>query len=227
MRIVDLLPPCCSKSFAGIIMTEKTKDKKRVLRPVQHGTTALNPEQWIDLYADPLFAYARMRVRDHQQAEDLVQESFLSAWKARHSFNGNDERVWLFAICKNKIIDYYRSAGAGVSISLDYYFDDDDHWTAGAAPKPWKSMEPHEHHSSAPDQVKHMDKLDFYRILDACRNKLNSPQYAVFTLKYLDQLETKEICHKMNITIQNYWVLVHRAKLQLRECLELNWINLK
>jgi len=69
----------------------------------------LSPSEWISNYADALYAYAKPRVNDAQLAEDLVQETFLSAWKARDGFKGEaSEKSWLFTILKNKIIDHYR-----------------------------------------------------------------------------------------------------------------------
>ncbi len=71
----------------------------------------LEPNSWVDNYADYLYRYAQSRVNDSAVAEDLVQETFLSAWKARERFEGrSSEKTWLSSILKNKIIDYYRKA---------------------------------------------------------------------------------------------------------------------
>ena len=79
----------------------------------------LNPDQWINQYADALYSYTLPRVNDSAQAEDIVQETFLSAWKARDSYKGEaSEKSWLFAICKNKIIDYYRKKSKGSYAAL-------------------------------------------------------------------------------------------------------------
>ena len=66
---------------------------------------------------------------------------------------------------------------------------------------------------------------EFYGILDFCKKKLQEMQQSVFVMKYMDDLSAEEICKVLNISSSNYWVLIHRAKLQLRKCLELNWIN--
>lgn len=72
-------------------------------------TTALQPSQRVNKYAGVLFSYTSVRISDSAAAEDIVQETFLSAWKARDTYQGQaSEKNWLYAICKNQIIDYYR-----------------------------------------------------------------------------------------------------------------------
>jgi RNA polymerase sigma-70 factor (ECF subfamily) len=70
-----------------------------------------------------------------------------------------------------------------------------------------------------------IEQKEFYSILELCKSKLKAVQNAVFSMKYLDGIESEEICKELNITSSNYWVLIHRAKLQLRTCLEKNWFN--
>ena len=68
-----------------------------------------NPENWVDEYGDYLYRYALSRVKDPIIAEDLVQETFLAALKARHNFQGRSTaRTWMIAILKHKIVDYIR-----------------------------------------------------------------------------------------------------------------------
>ena len=94
-------------------------------------TSLLNPDQWVRLYADALYSYTVPRVNDSALAEDIVQETFLSAWKARESFKGEaSEKSWLFTICKNKIIDYYRKKAKDIvqpvseKSATDHFFDE-------------------------------------------------------------------------------------------------------
>ena len=78
--------------------------------------------------------------------------------------------------------------------------------------------------------IDYQDKLEtneFYSVLNECKKKLQDLQQSVFSMKYLEELESVEICKALGISSSNYWVLIHRAKLQLRACLEKNWINLK
>ena len=182
----------------------------------------LNPNKWVDLYADALYSYALPRVNDAAVAEDLVQETFLSAWKAREGFKGEaSEKSWLFTILKNKIIDYYRKKAKDIVQPLadkdpsDRFFDEAEHWTPDDKPADWGI-----------DYSASLDNKDFYRVLEACKNKLQQIQQSVFVMKYMEDLDAAEICKALGITASNYWVLIHRAKLQLRTCLEKNWINL-
>ncbi len=182
----------------------------------------LNPDKWVDLYADALYSYTLPRVNDAALAEDLVQETFLNAWKARDGFKGDaSEKSWLFTICKNKIIDHYRKKAKDIVQPLaakdpsDGFFDETEHWTQSDKPAEWSI-----------DYSAALENKDFYRVLNACKKKLQEIQQSVFVMKYMEDLDAAEICKALGITSSNYWVLIHRAKIQLRTCLEKNWINL-
>ncbi|MES2006179.1 MAG: sigma-70 family RNA polymerase sigma factor [Bacteroidota bacterium] len=183
----------------------------------------LNPDKWISEYADALYSYTLPRVNDTALAEDIVQETFLSAWKARDSFKGEaSEKSWLFTICKNKIIDHYRKKARDIvqpisdNAATDVFFDDAEHWTQQDKPLDWGL-----------EQEQAIDKKEFYKVLEGCKKKLQEVQRAVFSMKYLEDLDSAQICKALGLTSSNYWVLIHRAKLQLRACLEKNWINSK
>jgi RNA polymerase sigma-70 factor (TIGR02943 family) len=182
-------------------------------------THTLQPDNWIRLYADALYAYAVARVQDSAVAEDLVQETFLSAWRARAQYNASaSEKTWLYAICKNKIIDHFRRQAAGPLVvdgaDEDSYFDAGGHWKPGAAPQPWRIEA-----STA------IETKEFYVVLANCRKKLKAIQQMVFAMKYMEDAATEEICKQLNITASNYWVTIHRVKLHLRKCLEKNWMG--
>ncbi|MGB5369599.1 MAG: RNA polymerase sigma factor, partial [Flavobacteriaceae bacterium] len=69
----------------------------------------LNPELWVDNYADYLFNYAIGRVSDVEIAKDLVQETFVAGLHSAKNYKGEAaERTWLIAILKRKVIDHYR-----------------------------------------------------------------------------------------------------------------------
>jgi len=180
----------------------------------------LQPDNWVNKYADALYAYCISRVNDVQAAEDIVQNTFLSAWKARESYNGTaSEKNWLYAILKNKIIDHFRKQAISVvSVSSkeeDLYFDNAEHWTEEAAPKDWGV------NTELPVETK-----EFYTFLDMCKQKLKEIQQSVFVMKYMEDQDSEQICKVLDITPSNYWVLIHRAKLHLRKCLEKNWLNI-
>jgi RNA polymerase sigma-70 factor (TIGR02943 family) len=184
------------------------------------GTRNFDPEKWVDNYSDELYRYALVRVTDSGFAEDIVQETFLSAWRARETYKGEaSEKNWLYAICKNKIIDHFRkqknSTITPSSQEEDIYFDDVEHWRKETTPKEWGINFQH------PVETK-----EFYSALEDCKRKLKNIQQAVFVMKYMEDLETETICKALNITSSNYWVLIHRCKLHLRSCLEKNWLNI-
>ena len=175
--------------------------------------------EWVNSYSDMLYRYALPRVSDSEIAKDLVQETFLAAWRNIENFKGEiSEKNWLFTILKNKIIDHYRKAVNRLTDSMptvadeDPYFEDSGHWAKDSSPKEWGI-----------DYRNPMEAKEFYEVLEKCKGKLKANQNAVFTMKYLEGMESEEICKELNITPSNYWVLLHRAKVQLRSCLEKNW----
>lgn len=189
----------------------------------------LNPDKWIDLYADILFSYAIMRVNKRETAEDLVQETFLAAYKAKDSFlQEASEKTWLIAILKRKIIDYYRKKSTQNELNvfdrntndnfINHFFEtesrNEGHWADTASPTLWSKTFETE-----------VEAGEFNNILKNCLSKLPEKYRAVFVLKNMEDLDSEEICKELNITASNYWTLMHRAKLQLRECLEKNYFK--
>lgn len=180
----------------------------------------LDPKQWVKKYADALYRFALLRINDEETSRDLVQETFLAALRNAEKFRGEiSEKNWLFTILKNKIIDHYRKKASLLISEIDQliestneYFDEEDHWKESAYPGNWNT-----------DYSPPVESKEFNEILNKCLNKLNELMKIVFTMKYLDEKESDEICKELQISSSNYWVLIHRAKLQLRSCLEKNW----
>lgn len=187
----------------------------------------LNPNNWIEKYADELFAYAYSKTGKTELAEDLVQESFLAALKASGTYKGQcSERTWLFTILKFKISDHYRKASNRYEItnssfsfedhgSVDYYFNEEEEWRKDRVPKSWSNLP-----SSS------LENKELAAALNLCIDKLPESQRQLVLLKMVEEEETEKICKELDISSTNYWVIIHRAKLQLRACLELNWFNL-
>lgn len=176
-------------------------------------------KKWVSEYSDSLFRFASARISDRDAAKDLVQDTFLAAWKNKDNFRGGiSENNWLFTILKNKIIDHYRKTSRQVTETLDdsvdSSFEADGHWTEKAMPINWLDTA---------DQK--TTQKDFQQVLTICRSKLKELQNTVFTMKYLDDMDSEEICKVLNLTASNYWVIIHRARIQLRTCLEKNWFN--
>jgi RNA polymerase sigma-70 factor (ECF subfamily) len=172
--------------------------------------------EWMKKYSDIFFNYTYKRVKDSDMVKDIMQETFISAWKNTSSFKKKaDEKTWLFAILKNKLIDHYRLQAklAMQPLNSDHYFDEVEHWTDSAAPLVWQNAN------------EAFNNKEFYTVLDICKSKLSRLQQLVFTMKYIDEHETNFICKVLNITASNYWVIIHRSKLNLRNCLEKNWFG--
>jgi RNA polymerase sigma-70 factor (ECF subfamily) len=192
----------------------------------------LEPEKWVERYSDYLYSFAYARLRKEEVAEDLVQDTFFSALRARDTFLANaSEKTWLISILKRKIIDHYRKKstqnelsildkpieGEDGSSSSDHFFGmaaGAGHWSEGATPQPWRR-----------DFETSVESDQFYDILKKCITKMPEKTAAAFTLKNFDDMDTEEICKELNISASNFWVMMHRAKLMLRECMEKNWFN--
>jgi RNA polymerase sigma-70 factor (ECF subfamily) len=171
-------------------------------------------KEWIIKYSDDFFNYIQSRVIDKSAARDILQETFIAAWKNSSSFKKNaNEKTWLFSILKNKLVDHYRKL-AKLKTDLpdnNYFFDDAEHWTENAAPNKW---------SDGPGSL---NNKEFYVVLEHCKSKLTEVQQLAFIMKYIDEYEADFICKVLQISTSNYWVIIHRCKLQLRSCLEKNW----
>ena len=183
-----------------------------------------DPRQWVMAHADYLYNYALSRLNNEEQAKDLVQETFLAALEKVDKFEGkSSERTWLTAILKNKVIDVYRKKSSGLRPAEDVkeaehdqqdFFDaEDGHWNVNNRPMAFG--------------VENADPLvdkEFNHILQRCMQKLPALWMAVFTMKHIDDATTDIICSELKVTQANFWVIIHRAKLNLRACLQKNWI---
>lgn len=190
-------------------------------------STTFDAAVWVDRHGDYLYAFAFSRVRDEAAAEDLVQDALLAALQARGSFSGkSSERTWLTGILKHKIIDYFRKYSRETELtgdeldlsSYDYLFREEGewkgHWTAEARPIRW---------TQDPEQV--LEHAEFRGILTHCLGELPERVANAFSLREMDGLEAREICEILMISMSNYWVIMHRARLHLRRCIDFNWFR--
>ncbi len=180
----------------------------------------LDPNKWIVLYADYLFNYAITRVDDQDLAKDLVQETFFSGIKGKDNFRGQAaERTWLVSILKRKIIDHYRkinSVKGQKEVRMNFYEEGKNRgsWIEERVPQNWGN-----------DAEKEIENSELKDALDACINNLPEKYRMVFLLKTVQKYETDEICNELGITASNLWVIIHRARIQLRNCIEKNWFK--
>ncbi len=183
--------------------------------------TALNPETWVDHYGDYLYCFAISRVRDPSVAEDLVQETFLAALNSIKSFaSRSSPKTWLTGILKHKIVDYFRRkakepSGDDIETSmqvLEGLFDAKGQW----------KVEPVEWAANPQDLY---EKQEFIKALNDCLSELSSRLASVFILREIIGETTEEICKVLDITATNCWVILYRARMHLRRCLEVGWFK--
>jgi len=187
-----------------------------------HGKLS-DPATWLDQHGDSLFRFALLRVRNPTTAEDLVQETLLAAWRAKDSFAGQSaERTWLIAILKNKLIDHFRRSSretplpdmADTDDAIDALFTKHNgHWAH--PPSAWAN----------PDDA--LEQAEFLDVFQDCLAGLPARQAQAFTLTEIDGLSTEELCKALAAQPSNVWVMLHRARLRLRECLEQNWFAIE
>lgn len=191
--------------------------------PDDDKSMSVNPERWVESHGDYLYRYALSLVRDPQVAEDCVQETLVSALKSRETFSGQStERAWLSGILKHKMMDYFRKINRERPVSsletdeelTEDFFDKKGMWKMDTAPSEW-TMEPH---------AALMQK-EFMRTLQNCLQKLPGRLSQLFTLVEMDGLSSNESCKVLNITATNLWVMLYRARMGLRKCLEKNWFG--
>lgn len=173
---------------------------------------------WVEVYTGELYSWAIYKTSNHEFAQDLVQDTFLAAAEKMGSFKGDSSpKTWLFSILNHKIIDHYRKkVNQAVCVedqSFSGFFDSDGDWQDSRKPKDWQE-----------DADEHLlDNPEFQTALQKCMDKLPSSWSLCMKLKYLEGKDGKEICEELEITPANFWQILHRAKLSLRECIEFNW----
>lgn len=178
----------------------------------------LHPELWVDKYSDYLYNYTIVRVNDPIVAQDLISETFLAGLKSKKNFKGEaSERTWLIAILKRKIIDYYRkrnSKKGQAEVHINYKNEDDEgDWLEEHGTDPSRNIE------------ERMENRELGLAILSCLEELSEKQAEIFKLKTIEGYDTETICKEYNITPSNLWVIIHRARKILADCLQKNWFN--
>ena len=178
------------------------------------------PETWVDRYGDYLYGYAMSRLHDPEVAADCVQETFMAGIKALNQFDGSrDIKFWLRGIMSHKIVDEIRKSVKEKRVNIDTEDEAllESFWfkysgTATANPAPWQF-----------NPRKHYDNHEFWEVFDVCIKEVKNPERDAFILRILEDHSTEDVCHTMNISSNYLWVLLHRARLQLKVALEAKW----
>lgn len=172
---------------------------------------------WLTEHGDYLFRVARRQLHSDALAEDAVQDTLLAALSAQDRYTGAASvRTWLVGILKHKTVDIIRRRVREVELpydaedeeGLDLLFRRDGHWAE--ALRPWGSP-----HTEA-------ELNELRTALTECADRLKPLMGQVFSLREAGGMETEAICKELGITPTNCWVLLHRARLFMRHCLELN-----
>jgi RNA polymerase sigma-70 factor (TIGR02943 family) len=179
---------------------------------------------WVREYGDDLYKRAFFKTSDKVTAEDLVQDTFLAALRSYESFKGeSNPKTWLFSILNNKIVDHYRKQARSLMTfesnseekvfrETEEMFDAYDNWGPGTV---WN------------EETDFLVDPDFEKIMDKCMDDLPENWKTILLSKYLLGKEGKEICKELSITASNYWQILHRSKLLLKKCIEINWFDVK
>ena len=177
--------------------------------------------EWVTEYGDRLFNFAMMRLKNKALAEDIVQETFLSAFKSQSSFEGRSSvYTWLVRILKNKIIDHIRKQSRKSEVSYEEVncpekgdlINNKGIWKAPLGE--W---------AADPGQL--LDKKGFQVQIQKCLETIPEKYREAFVLKMIDDMEAEEVCDMLGISSNNLWVIMYRARMRLRACLDKHWFN--
>lgn len=172
-----------------------------------------------------MLAFARLQLGSDDEAEDAVQEALAGALKNVTNFRGEAAlKTWIIAILKNKVADILRQRQRRPVVAsqiqetdqegtLPAVFDRKGMWRDAARPARWEDPEADLHSSQ------------FLAVFDACLNRLPPQQGRVFMMREVVELETQEICSELGLSVSNVHVILHRARLALRACLQLHWFH--
>jgi RNA polymerase sigma-70 factor (ECF subfamily) len=180
-----------------------------------------NPETWVEEHADYLFQFAFVRLRNRAAAEDAVQETFLAGIKAWDRYDGKTPvRYWLRGILRHKVVDYIRKASREIAVDdtegkeILESFKYKAFGIATQHPPDWKFDPGHAY-----------QQTEFWEVFYQCMSKLKDKTGLAFTLRELEGHSTEDICKELDLKPNNLWVVLHRARTQLKSCLEENWIR--
>src|SRR5262249_1955446 len=178
----------------------------------KEATAVTTPDHWVEAHGDYLFNFAIGQVRDAGVAEDLVQDTFLAAFKARDRFAGQSTaRTWLVGILRHKICDHLRRTCRERAVRADVSspsgegeaWDDAMTWL-------------HDMASECPSPARRMELDEFRANLELALGQLPPRVAQVFQLYEIEERPNPEVCQRLNISESNLWVMLHRARKQLR-----------
>ena len=182
-------------------------------------TESLDSNLWVERYGDILYRYTLVRVNNPDSAQEIVQVTLLAALQSQKSFAGrSSEKSWLFGILKHKIMDHFRSLKTRRTYELstdddanpyENEFDEEGHFIN--PPKKWQT-----------DPLHAAENEELVLALAKCMEGLSEKSRHIFVMKEVEGMKSEDICKEMEIQPTNLWVILHRARNQLKKCLETN-----
>lgn len=167
-----------------------------------------------------LLKIARLQLRNDAWAEDVVSETLIAALEGAANFAGQSQvKTWVVGILKHKIIDTFRKTAREVSVEAQ---------VEAAAVESFDELYHASGHRNHPpldwgDPEASLSRSQFFEVLQMCIDKLPANLGRIFMMREWLELETEQICKELGITSTNCFVMLHRARMRLRECLEMNW----
>lgn len=177
---------------------------------------------WVERYADQMYRFTLARVRNSDAAAEIVQSAFFGALQSQRSFAGqSSEKTWLFGILKHKIMDHFRELKKQQNFDLIREDDPDPYKDAYTHDGKWKTP-PHDWGS---DPEKAAENKQLAAALVKCMEGLSEKFRSILILKEVDGCSSEEICKDLDIQPTNLWVILHRARNQMKKCLEVRWFK--
>ena len=204
-------------------MSEREAVAAAAGRAATEGHSLLNDSEFLDGLRRQMLKFATLQLSDANLAEDAVQEALIGALRNASSFAGRAAlKTWVFAILKNKIADILRQKKRSIDASsllhedeegedFSSLFDSQGMWQKDERPAAW----------AHPDEA--LREGEFWLVFEVCLENLPGKQARVFMMREFIELDTAEICATLALSVSNLHVLLHRARLRLRECLEQRW----
>ncbi|KMQ60058.1 RNA polymerase sigma factor [Chryseobacterium angstadtii] len=173
-------------------------------------------KSWVEQYSGALLKRAAYLLSDKTEAEDVVQDVFLAAFSAYDSFEGKSQPLtWLNAILNRKAADFYRKKyKSEPQINLDHFFNEEGSWKKDDVLNEWNTPE---------REPELLDNNDFNKTLEDCIENLPSRWKIPLKMYYLEEKKAPEVSQELQLSATNLWKILQRSRMQLRECLDINW----
>lgn len=169
-----------------------------------------------------LFKLAMVQLQDAASADDVVQETILAALLGRAGFRQQASlKTWLISILRFKVLDTLRSrrryvlapaseAGDDYDVAVfDALFDGSGCWIDSK--DAWA------------DPQSTAERSAFFNVLEACLARLPERTSRAFMMREWLEMEPNEIQSLLNVSPSNLRILLYRARMQLRLCMDMNW----